>query len=336
MTMQAKCFSIRPLTNLHVGAGGDTYGIVDKQVQRDPVTEMPIIHASSLKGALREFFTNGIDYESGSKDKEEIERGDLIEYIFGSRPQESDESNNKIDDSDEENDSNNEKKTRKSKKNDKRLIAGAYRFFDAHLLFLPVRSNKKPFFLATCPMLITNALEKAKLILGEAKIPELFNQLASLHQVIKDKRFKSPVILEGIKDVWLEDWEANSMRNDNNDDDTTKLINFFKGKIPIAFFNDTQFKELAKSLPVVARNHLENGISQNLWYEEIVPHQSYFFTFRLSPEVSVDEKSDEKEKTHAEKIERFDILFDKSLSENIIQIGANASIGYGFCELKSL
>ncbi|KIR01293.1 CRISPR-associated RAMP Cmr4 [Lachnospiraceae bacterium TWA4] len=34
-------------------------------------------------------------------------------------------------------------------------------------------------------------------------------------------------------------------------------------------------------LPVIARNQLENGISQNLWYEEVVPHKS-IFTFVVS------------------------------------------------------
>jgi CRISPR-associated protein Cmr4 len=30
------------------------------------------------------------------------------------------------------------------------------------------------------------------------------------------------------------------------------------------------------NLPVIARNNLENGESKNLWYEQIVPHQSRF------------------------------------------------------------
>ena len=36
------------------------------------------------------------------------------------------------------------------------------------------------------------------------------------------------------------------------------------------------------SLPVMARNHLENGISDNLWYEEVVPYKSIFCFDRRS------------------------------------------------------
>ena len=32
------------------------------------------------------------------------------------------------------------------------------------------------------------------------------------------------------------------------------------------------FKKI--ELPVLARNKLDNGISKNLWYEQVVPHES--------------------------------------------------------------
>lgn len=57
------------LTNLHVGSGDENYSVVDKQVERDPVNEQPIIHASGIKGALRDIMDK--------KDKIEAER------IFG-------------------------------------------------------------------------------------------------------------------------------------------------------------------------------------------------------------------------------------------------------------
>lgn len=34
------------------------------------------------------------------------------------------------------------------------------------------------------------------------------------------------------------------------------------------------FKKI--ELPVLARNKLDNGISKNLWYEQVVPHESLF------------------------------------------------------------
>lgn len=52
--MIVKCFKIECLTNMHVGDGDNNYNIVDKEVERDPVLQTPTIHASGVKGALRE------------------------------------------------------------------------------------------------------------------------------------------------------------------------------------------------------------------------------------------------------------------------------------------
>ena len=54
--MKAKFFKIEAISNLHVGNGEINYGLIDNLIQRDPVTELPNINSSSLKGALREFF----------------------------------------------------------------------------------------------------------------------------------------------------------------------------------------------------------------------------------------------------------------------------------------
>ena len=55
--MIAHLYKLECLTNLHVGSGEANYNIIDKEVERDPVTGYPIIHASGIKGALREYFT---------------------------------------------------------------------------------------------------------------------------------------------------------------------------------------------------------------------------------------------------------------------------------------
>ena len=44
--------------NLHVGNENvANYGLIDKAIQRDAVTNLPCINSSSLKGALNEYFT---------------------------------------------------------------------------------------------------------------------------------------------------------------------------------------------------------------------------------------------------------------------------------------
>ena len=51
--MNGQLYTMDFFTNLHVGGLGDNLSVVDKQVQRDPITEYPYIQASSLKGAIR-------------------------------------------------------------------------------------------------------------------------------------------------------------------------------------------------------------------------------------------------------------------------------------------
>lgn len=52
--MKTHLFAMECLTNLHVGSGDLNYNIVDNEVEKDPATGLPIIHASGVKGALRE------------------------------------------------------------------------------------------------------------------------------------------------------------------------------------------------------------------------------------------------------------------------------------------
>ncbi len=52
--MSTKVFKLECLTNLHVGSGDFNYGVVDKEVERDCLSGNPVIHASGVKGALRD------------------------------------------------------------------------------------------------------------------------------------------------------------------------------------------------------------------------------------------------------------------------------------------
>lgn len=77
------------------------------------------------------------------------------------------------------------------------------------------------------------------------------------------------------------------------------------------------FKEHCERLHVIARNNLENGKSVNLWYEEVVPRQALFYTIIQHPE----EQSS---------------LITEIKTTSLIQIGANATIGYGQCQFSLL
>jgi CRISPR-associated protein Cmr4 len=258
---------------MHVGSGDTNYGIIDKQVQRDVITEMPIIHSSSMKGALRQH----AEMLFSTKD--------TINDIFGS-----------------ENDKNSDDKSK----------TGTHRFFSAQLLSLPVRSDTKPFFrafsLATLRQLCND--------MANFNVqPALKTQIEEACEVLNKKTDKIYLLSDTINSAILEDQKATAIDKQllPKLDILTKLLGD-----NLALFPDDDFKELVKNLPVIARNHLENGISKNLWYEEIVPRESVFYTLIAST-------SDN---------QNFQLLL--KLANNITQIGANASIGYGLCKFTKL
>ncbi len=258
MKYSKDAYLITCLTNMHVGSGGANYGVVDNLVQRDSITNMPTIHSSSLKGALREFF------------KEKWgEKNEKLKHVFGPDGKRDLEDKNNVG-------------------------IGHYKFFPADLLALPVRSNKKPFFRATAKMLIDTINTKAVALTAT----NLFKGEYTVNQ---------PTISEDIR-VKLEDWEA--IYDDKFTADKELGID-------VAGFDDDTFKKLGRKLPVIARNQLDNGESKNLWYEEIVPRESRFVFF-----VAKDEKYSKE--------------FDDELEKAIVQIGANASIGYGYVTITKI
>ena len=98
------------------------------------------------------------------------------------------------------------------------------------------------------------------------------------------------------------------------------LLNIFekfnlKNGVPIVILKPEIFKEI--DLPIVARNQLEDGLSNNLWYEEIVPHESIFYFAIMYPDNNDSFKK-----------------FDEELRSNIIRFGGGASIGYGYCKIE--
>ena len=92
----------------------------------------------------------------------------------------------------------------------------------------------------------------------------------------------------------------------------------------IALFHHDDYKKL--ELPVLARNSLEDGVSENLWYEEVVPKSSKFFFAMAKPT-----NHDEADKP---KLERFEKSFENGSRR--VQIGANKSIGYGFSNVQKV
>jgi CRISPR-associated protein Cmr4 len=289
----SKGFVLNFNTNLHAGSGDANYGIIDKLVQREPATNRPIIHSSSLKGALREYFEF---INPPVKKDDKVITNEFVCEVFGSH------------------------------QNDNNMETGKCRFLAAYLLSLPVRSNVIPYFMATSVDVLKELKQEAEST-GFALTPDLVAQIDSIIELFKVNGEEilhegEPIIFTskfGLN-VTLEDWKAKV----NDKVKITELENITGGNL--AVFNSRNFTELCNQLPVIARNQLENGVSKNLWYEEVVPRFSRFFQFMLVP--------DEKEIDPEKPINKF--LSELVNKDNTFQIGANATIGYGYCKFIKL
>lgn len=67
-------------------------------------------------------------------------------------------------------------------------------------------------------------------------------------------------------------------------------------------------------LPIIARNRLDNGTSDNLWYEQVIPAETVFCAM----------------------IQDIDGEPLNCLDGKYVQIGANATIGYGLCKFTKV
>lgn len=175
--------------------------------------------------------------------------------------------------------------------------AGAYKFFDAKLLSRPMRvSNSSMPSISVTSFDIVNSY--LKLISDFGCNPYRFNE-------VTEECFKGKKFLANVSNISVED-EATGILSDTSASSLKTILG--EGAIAVAQnFN-------AYPLPVVAHNKLENGQSKNLWYEEFVPAGSVFAFMILIPDESI----------------------ELPLENELIQIGANASIGYGYIKITKL
>ena len=243
--MAALIVNLECITNMHVGNGDVNYNVIDNEVERDVVTGYPTIHASGVKGALREYFVrSGIGKE-------------LIKDIFG------------------------EEYAGKT-------TAGKLRILNADMLAMPVRASAgaNAYYMITTQNAIEKYKEKCELFLCEEFEMNIFD--------VKDSRQAEGINLE----------EAVCIAKKG----------FLEKELHI--ISDEEFRKI--SLPVLARNKLNNGKSENLWYEEVVPHKSLFSFSVLSEDI-------DKELLAS---------FKNTIDDKIVQFGGNASIGYGLCKVS--
>jgi CRISPR-associated protein Cmr4 len=180
-----------------------------------------------------------------------------------------------------------------------------YRFLSSNLLAIPVRSNKKAYFLATCPAII-NQLEKDA------------NNFDCTLDFIVFKNFDpatgTPIIFTNDRDgLLIEDFYTFDPKS------KPENCKVFKDCENVIILSNEDFNELCNdfNLPVIARNKV--GENKNLWYEQVVPSKTLFYFTLLHNEKNFDSFEE--------------VLTD---DKSIIHIGANATVGYGFTKISKL
>lgn len=192
------------------------------------------------------------------------------------------------------------------------ISKGNTSFNDAHLLLYPVRASGHPYYLATCPAMLDDAIRLCNL-LGEKEFAKALTDVKALDV---NKLYGSD------QSDWVEEWVV-SGANDSTNAVANLLEKIASEENHLVILSDERMGELMKSLPVVARNKLESGISKNLWYEEFVPRRSFFLTA-----IFADRDDDNESVTK--------VLCGDGSAVRTIQIGANATVGYGVCRFVKL
>lgn len=175
-----------------------------------------------------------------------------------------------------------------------------YSFLSANLVAIPVRSNKKAYFLATAPMVIKQ-LKEDNTNYGLNLDFSAFDNLTP-----KENR---PIVFSDTDGLLIEDFKDFEQVNKNLQ---APIFGNFEN---LVYFNDKDFKNLCNdtNLPVVARNK----VGENLWYEQIVPHKSLFSFIVIHNDTHFDD-------------------FVNEFKDNIVHIGANATVGYGFTKISKI
>jgi CRISPR-associated protein Cmr4 len=191
---------------------------------------------------------------------------------------------------------------------------GEYTFTQAQLLSIPIRSDVKPFYRATSLEILQDLANV--LDLSNYKDDTLENALSIDSDL---KLSDNEAIVSDGSTPYLENMGFKAVSKNNHGLNMTVLKKIMGDDFVIVSYK--RFTELTNNLnlPVIARNCLENGQSTNLWYEQILPRQTRFYFVLTRPN---------------EQLKSINNIFDSKLKSNLVQIGANASIGYGLANLK--
>lgn len=238
------------ITSLHAGAG-QAVGAVDLPIQRERHTGWPMVQASGVKGAFREWFYRYYAANPGKNcDNAATQAEELTKKVFGR----------------EEGGENNEGH------------AGAIVLTDARILLFPVRSNVAPFVWVTCPAVISRLKRDLKLTAVSDGLPDSIT-------IGKDECL---IVSEGITvdRLILEDLVVKPATATNNAD-VEKLKTLMNTLVPasnrIVVVSDDNFSSLVCTAtevqPQIAID-MKTGTTKegSLRYQELLPADAVLYT----------------------------------------------------------
>jgi CRISPR-associated protein Cmr4 len=283
---------------MHAGSGDTHFGVVDNLIQRNPVTNVPVIHSSGIKGALREYFDEAV------KNQESKLTNDELNELFGEPV-----------DNKPENPA------------DLKNGPGHLIFFESSMITVPLRSNQNVYYNCTSEDILLDYLHALK----DFELPDLdFTEIKNWTGTM-DLNSHDFYYFKGSPGLEIEDF-TDGIKDPTPVPDTIKMFLSNNCKIDIehlAVFNKDIFNRICQqSIPVVARNQIKSdGTSGNLFYEEVLPRKSKLY-FILGYDSYLMHTSKLPLKT------KFEKEFENKL--NIYQFGGNYSIGYGFSKIEKV
>lgn len=201
-----------------------------------------------------------------------------------------------------------EGKNKKGEENEK----GNIKFTNAYLLALPMRASRgeKSYYMVTSVGMLMQLIDLESMLRPQHydNIQEIKNEINKIKEPQKISEEKI-IAVEGIENI-----------KSNVKETLKSFINKWI-KEDIVILPEYNFRNYL--YPVRARNKLINGKSDNLWYEEFVPHNSMFYFYTI-------EMSGEKGRT------AFDKFVDGIKNNNLVQFGGNSSVGFGLTKLEEV
>ncbi|MCS6815842.1 MAG: type III-B CRISPR module RAMP protein Cmr4 [Blastocatellia bacterium] len=301
MFKQATLMFLYTETSLHAGSG-TSLGVVDLPIQREKYTDLPVIQASGIKGAVREWFEFKF---TGNADNRKIE------LAFGPDKIGSEESG----------------------------FAAAVTFTDARILLFPIRSLKGIFAYCTSPTVLERFRRDAQ-IAGVAldwTVPTPSNDQTVLGvESGSDVAAGGQVLLEEYAFGFRGNDKVTAIANwlSQHAVPAGSEYAFWKSKITksLLVLPDNAFRDFVKlSTEVQARIKIDNDkrtvVKGGLFYEEALPPDSLLYSVVLAHDPVKDNRT---ELADAAAV----LTFLRGIDGQRLQLGGDATIGRGIVSVR--